>query len=158
MKPVLLVGEDNPFGADPRFALYDQPVNSSGQRLRTRILGLTRHTYFGPLISRVNLCGSAWDTTVARQRAASLMSSGEYHAIVTLGRKVARAFYLSVDFFEVEAMPSVETIDSYEVVKVLSLPHPSGLSRAWNNPSTYVEARLLLADIAPHVPWGEELP
>ena len=55
---VLLVGEVNPYGADPRMALYHLPRGASGDRLR-EILGLDDATYIRRL-SRVNLCTGRW--------------------------------------------------------------------------------------------------
>lgn len=156
---VLLVGEDNPHSLDADYALFDHPVGCSGHRLRTRILGLSRRTYLGPLVKRVNLCThSSWSRWEARQAASDILSGqatlfGRLDArpavVVALGRKVATAFDLSVEFFDVQVV---------EGVSVVSLPHPSGLSRAWNDPAAAPRARELLALVAPHVPWGEELP
>ena len=38
---------------------------------------------------------------------------------------------------------------------LVSLPHPSGLCRAWNEPSAVARARDILRRACPDVPWGE---
>ena len=35
------------------------------------------------------------------------------------------------------------------------LPHPSGLSRAWNEAGAYERARALLREVSPEIRWGE---
>lgn len=89
MKP-LLVGEQNPYGADPKFALYPYPENSGGER----------------------------------------------PAIVLLGAKVVRAlnFTAYTPFLWIRA------------TWLVILPHPSGLSRAWNEPGAYERARAVLRE------------
>jgi len=54
MRPVL-VGEANPWGSDPFYALYPYPERYAGWRLCHLILGLYRRTYLG-YFDRVNLC------------------------------------------------------------------------------------------------------
>lgn len=63
MKP-LLVGEQNPYGADPKFALYPYPENSAGGRLCFKVFGLTRHEYLARF-DRVNLCSGKWSMSRA---------------------------------------------------------------------------------------------
>jgi hypothetical protein len=147
---VILVGECNPYGGSPDYALFDEPSDSSGGRLRRRVLGLSRETYFGPLVERLNLCqGREWNAAEARLAAAAVLrGAAEGGAVVVaLGRRVASALGFRAKFFESQELAGAT---------VLSLPHPSGLSRLWNEPGARARARGALAALVPGVPWGEE--
>jgi hypothetical protein len=37
---------------------------------------------------------------------------------------------------------------------MISIPHPSGLNRRWNEPGPVDHVRTLLRSIAPEIPWG----
>lgn len=149
--PALIVGEHNPLSSDPEHALYDLPVGCSGHRLRTRILGLSRASYHDPgLVRRVNLYDSA-DASVARgeRRAERIVAAGSlYSVVVLLGVKVRAAFGGRPEFFRSEVRGRAT---------LLSLPHPSGLCHEWNDECAATVARVTLRELAPHVPWGEEL-
>lgn len=145
--PVLFVGEMNPYGSDPSYALYDAPTKASGYRLRTMVLGVSRETYLDPcVIARVNLCEGEWDRSRAKHRAAELLTCArDYSAIVLLGKKVRDAFGLrsgSLVLYRVAGVPFVH------------LPHPSGLSRSWDDPATVEKARSLLREVT-SLPIGE---
>src|SRR5271154_3443225 len=87
---VLFVGENNPYGAAPEFALYCYPPGCAGYRLR-RIFGLPQHQYLA--LHRTNLCVGDWSKARAQQRAAELLSPGvSWDVIVLLGRKVTEVF------------------------------------------------------------------
>jgi hypothetical protein len=131
----LLVGELNPYGVDPRFALYPGPAGSAGHRLCEKVLDLTPKQYIG-LFDRVNLCSSKWSVAEARREAEHILSENRWPVIVLLGRKVSTAFGLgdSVPF-------TVRTLGDR---KVAILPHPSGRCREWNDPSSFVNARTVL--------------
>lgn len=130
MRP-LLVGEVNPFGSNPAFALYPLPERSSGGRLM-KILGLTYRQYL-KRFDRINLCEWEWRMGQARHRAEWLVSTYPDRVIVLLGAKVSRAFGVPYEPFT--------THGAYRV-----LPHPSGLNRAWNDPSAVEKARNLLKE------------
>jgi hypothetical protein len=130
VKP-LLVGEANPYGADPYYALYPLPENASGGRL-ARILGLSESQYLR-LFDRRNLCPMEWSAPVARAQAENIRAEGREH-VVLLGAKVARAF--GFDY-----APFTGSKHFY------LLPHPSGLCRVWNEPDAVQRARQLLAPI-----------
>ena len=139
---VLIVGESNPYGQDPRFALYHWPRNASGNRLREH-LGLTDVEYHKLL--KVNLCRRQWDMREARWRAQELMR-GPFDVLVLLGAKVRAAF----DGPE----PFTCTHDPRAGFPILvGLPHPSGLNRTWLEPDARVRAVGLLQEVAPGVPW-----
>lgn len=136
VKP-LLVGETNPYGADPKFALYPLPEKSAGGRLCTKIMGLTRLEYL-QRFDRVNLCAGKWSMKEARHRAVDLLGTDERSTLVLFGAKVTRAF--DIDFF-----PFQITHRQHER-RVVILPHPSGLCRAWNEPGAYERARAVLRE------------
>lgn len=155
---ILLVGELNPFGADPRYALYHLPRHSSGNRLRC-LLGLTDLEYHR-LLDKANLCDGKWSARKALERLGALLDSrGPGGVVVLLGarvrgvaRRLAREKYgadLGLDFF------TVLEVGEGELRRILvSLPHPSGLCRAWNEPGSVTRARRLLTVLAPGVSWG----
>lgn len=138
---VVVVGEVNPYGADPRLALYHLPRRASGDRLRV-ILGLSDADYLRHLARR-NLCAGRWDCAVARRVAQSLLEE-DFSAYVLLGRRVAGAFRVPYGF-EV-ARRGLKTL--------VSLPHPSGLCRVWNEPGSTGRAREILRRHVLGVPWG----
>lgn len=84
MKP-LIVGELNPYGSDPRYALYHLPRHASGNRLR-EIMGLTDVEYSRGL-DKVNLCVGRWSLTAARA-ACELLFKEQRPCFVLLGKKV----------------------------------------------------------------------
>lgn len=142
----LLVGEDNPYQSPPAFDLWPEPVGCAGWRLCTKILGLSEIDYL-ERFRRVNLCRGGWSDVRARARAAELQEAAlPEDLFVLLGRKVARAFDPG----------SGEAFTRYRVllggVKPLTycfLPHPSGRSRVWNDPTAIPRVRALLAGLLP---------
>jgi hypothetical protein len=139
---VLVVGEVNPYGADPKFALYPRPRHASGNRLR-EIMGLTDACYMR-LLARVNLCAGKWEPRQARLSALDVLEAGNHPVLVLLGAKVRAAF---------EGPPAFQVVQGLDA-KLVGLPHPSGLCRAWNEPGAVERARAALAEAAPWVPWG----
>jgi hypothetical protein len=157
---VLLVGELNPFGANPYYALYHLPRGSSGNRLRL-IMGLSDDAYERRLM-KTNLCTGQWDSKRARVNLEILVDGlGSGSAVVLLGsrvRGVARRFLrdrFNVDhdlsFFTGLELDSGSRRRSY-----VCLPHPSGLCRLWQEPGAVAKARQVLAEFVPWVPWGED--
>lgn len=144
---VAIVGELNPYGADPRYALYHEPRNASGDRLR-RILGLSVRSYV-PL-AKYNLCSVEWSTSKARARAADIMA--EHKVIIALGAKVRTAFmYWRIGIPEPAGVPFVHQGNDHVMV---ALPHPSGLCRTWNDPGVVERARELVK-LNAGLPCGE---
>jgi hypothetical protein len=121
------VGEANPYGDDPYFALYPAPDGCSGYRLCCLILRMRISDYLREF-ERVNLCWRDWDAKEARQRALEL--SIIPRPKILLGAKVAKSFGFT-------PFRPFELVDD----KVVVLPHPSGLSRSWNDPGAYQRAR-----------------
>jgi len=147
----LLVGELNPYGSDPRMALFPRPRLAAGNRLRLH-LGLTDQQYLD-LFDRANLCVGKWSTKEARSRALELFAEG-YRlgrpAIVLLGAKVSAAFRSAVlkDAYSnsTEACAGFFRVLDAVGPKVVLLPHPSGRSRVWNDPTSRDKAREVLRE------------
>lgn len=136
-KKPLLVGESNPYGSDPKYALYPAPDGCSGHRLCCLILGMRRRDYIASF-DRVNLCDGKWSIGDARMKALSLWSNpGRF---ILLGSKVCKAWETPFIPFSV--------IDGGTC---LVLPHPSGLCRIWNEPDAIARARDAVAQFAPEL-------
>jgi hypothetical protein len=130
VKP-LIVGEVNPYGSDPTFALFPLPEGASGYRLR-KILGLTQDEYLRAF-DRANLCTGRWSAEAARE-AAEQIDSQDRCAVILLGRKVAKAFGLgSRELFT-------------RCGRYVLLPHPSGRCRSWNDAARVEWARRLVRE------------
>jgi hypothetical protein len=145
---LLFVGETNPYGQDPRFALYHYPRHASGNKLREH-LGLTDEVY--EAIPKMNLCTGKWSAKVGRERADAIKGqvSTDLEVVVLLGANVRDAFgFFSQEFFQVKKLPGV-------IPKFVLLPHPSGLSRPWNWPRADQTARELMRSVYPQLQWGK---
>lgn len=145
---VLLVGEANPYGSAPEFALYCHPPGCAGYRLR-RILGLAQYQYLG--LHRTNLCPTDWSLREARRRAQLLVAdpSAPWRVVVMLGRKVSDAFEYDQPFFT----HGVASRTDGEMILV-SLPHPSGRNTGSWSGQAPMRARQILRELAPELPWG----
>lgn len=131
MKP-LLVGEQNPYGSHPDYAMYPEPEGCAGHRMCHRVIGLGADDYMERW-ARINLCPRAWSARVAKANAATILEV--WHApIVMLGSKVSRAFGFGFVPFSHEALPNAGAFR-------VTLPHPSGLCRIWNEPLAFERAR-----------------
>jgi len=160
---ILVVGEVSPLLNGGAIALSRLPKNSSWDRLR-RLLGLSDADYDG-CMTKTNLCAEKWHMYKARQRAREIWSSvlgriGEYSdcdVLVMLGSRVREIFggmgLGHVDYFGYRCLPH-----SLPHLKVVSLPHPSGRSRAWNDPSSRTRSIAVMSAVAPWVPWGKWSP
>lgn len=155
----LFVGEDNPLSTDPAHALINYPSNCSGHRLQSAILRVDEDDYLATW--RTNLCEGGWDLDVARKRARVLCcgdrpwsvwgddldpdaANGDdvparalHGAIVLLGRRVALAF---ADLLG-EIMDPFEDRLFDGGLRVVALPHPSGMNRVWNINGNILRAR-----------------
>ena len=138
LRPVL-VGESNPYGDDPRYALYPSPDGCSGHRLCRLVLGMHCRDYLSAF-DRVNLCGGYWSMREARQMAVQLLAERAGSAsLILLGSKVCRAFGVAyVPFTVADGV-------------LLRLPHPSGLCRVWSDPRAFARARAAIASFVPEV-------
>lgn len=120
---IVLVGEANPYGNDPHFALYPSPQGSAGYRLCILIMQLTRATYLADF-DRVDLCKDKWNIFEATATASTLTDRWA----ILCGTKVAKAFAYGF------SPPSRHG-------KHLVIPHPSGLCRMWTQPGMLKSVR-----------------
>ncbi len=149
----VLVGELNPYGDRPYFALYDEPITSAGGRMCRLVCGLHPRTYRA--LDRVNLCTGKWSAPASRSRAASLRVTYVGRVLVLLGRKVQAAFGTpDTDPYTILPWGGAGPIPG-DGTRLVILPHPSGLCREWNVPGALLRARGVLARACPDVPWGE---
>jgi hypothetical protein len=138
MKP-LLVGEANPYGGDPYYALYPAPDGCSGHRLCCLILGMARHDYL-EVFDRINLCPHRWNMREARQRAETIWTGEQAPRVILCGSKVATAWQVPFVPFEIS-----------EGGTVLVLPHPSGLCRLWAQRDSFRRARTAVKMLCPEI-------
>ncbi len=145
----LLVGEANPFGGGPDWALFPSPENSSGARLCRLVFGLSRETYLATF-ARANLLSAPaagrWNAHLASRAASNLILKHEPSVVVGLGKKVADAFGVP------GPMPSSRHFRDFLFV---GIPHPSGRCHAWSDPETLARCREALRNAMPDVPFGE---
>lgn len=147
---VTVIGELNPFGVNPRLALYHLPRTSSGNRLRI-IMGLSDVEY--SKLRKLNLCIGKWDSVRAKACAFACIigakeSSDTHDLLILLGSKVRDAFGVPNKEFWWEEQGGNTTL--------VTLPHPSGRNPVWNNPGAITKARKLLKQHAPLIPWGQD--
>jgi len=130
-KRVFLVGEHNPYGSDPKFALYPLPPRATGGRLAA-VLGMQSGAYLHAFERRNLLTAVKWSAPLAREAANRVRAElRDGDALVLLGARVSAAFgYPFAPLAEHRGL--VHGAVGYEV---LVIPHPSGLSRAWNDPA-----------------------
>lgn len=139
MKP-LLVGELNPYGPDPQFALWPDPPGCAGWRLCHVILGMEEREYLRAF-DRANLCLGGWSLTAARSRADELVR--ERTAIVALGAKVASAFRVPFKPYR----DFIRCLVGSHVAHIAVLPHPSGRCRLWNDQANVNRARQFVGSV-----------
>lgn len=142
----LLIGEANPYGSDPYFALYPEPEGSAGHRLCHLVLGFEHAAAYLRAFGRANLCRRDWNMKAARQSAVNMREVTNFQAVL-LGRKVAAAFRCEdVPPFTVHRPWGDNFPNRWMVV----LPHPSGLCREWNGPAAFLRARELVQSVYPY--------
>lgn len=139
MKPVL-VGEYNPYGSNPRFALFPNPRSSAGGRLCYDIFGMNAAEYLRSF-DRMNLLEIAkWSASLARSRAASLLTDNPGRTFILLGSNVCKAFGFEFKPFSSDAR-------LVPPGRIIRLPHPSGRCLLWNAPDAAETARRLVAEV-----------
>lgn len=88
--------------------------------------------------------GSAWNARAAAARAAELRPTlAEYRGVICLGRRVGQAMIPGGSGF-----PFFRWIDDVRGARLVVIPHPSGVSRWWNEPANVVQAKVFLRDLA----------
>ena len=148
MAKVLLLGENNPYGDDPHFALYPSPVGCTGWRLCHKVLELPADTYLEKFERRNLLQRPKWSAPLARLAARTLLAElGEGARVVVLGARVATALDLPSTPFETYDLDACLLPARMNLpmiprgVRIAVLPHPSGLCRVWGSPNSYERAR-----------------
>lgn len=139
VKP-LLVGE-----APSKNEATEAPLAGRVGRRLASLCGLSFEEYLD-FFERVNLLhvrqdtkekGFEFDFVAATQAAHALWLSEDAFAsgrtILLLGRRVARAFSETTEYFEGRTTAS-------QGIKIYVLPHPSGVSRWWNEEANYRRA------------------
>lgn len=143
---VLLLGECNPQSDDPRHALWPDPPGCAGHRLRD-IMGVDGPTYLS--YWRTNLCNPTWDSKDAMHRAWELLLDDcPWTTIVMLGRKVEKSmrFFGAIEIFGSRLVERELPPDVSHPVTLVSLPHPSGVCREWNEIDAVPRARKILRE------------
>ena len=148
---VTIVGEHNPYGADPRYALYPAPERSAGGRL-CKVLGLSRPDYIARFRRRNLLTGDRdgfrWSAPKAREAAAEILLELEAgDALVLLGARVCAAFYASFIPCEATVVVGRDRQGARCAFRALTVPHPSGRSRLWNERGMVQRARVAILDM-----------
>lgn len=150
-----LIGESNPHqkpGEDPshKYDLYPLPKGASGHRLCKLVLGMEMTTYLRSFIRR-DLLTVKWSVAAARSAASLVWRESGTAPLVLLGAKVSAAFGLAYMPFTSIDHGCVDGLR-----KVVILPHPSGLCRAWQEQGAFTRARNLviplLTEPLPKVP------
>lgn len=146
-----LIGECNPYqrpGEDPdhTYDLFPRPTNASGGRLCRLILEMSESTYLRSFTRR-DLLEGKWSVPRARMAAEALWRESGTAPLVLLGAKVAAAFGLPY-----QPMTSIDHGSPVGIRRVVLLPHPSGLNRAWHVPGAYAQAGALVRALLPVTP------
>jgi hypothetical protein len=146
-RSVVIVGEDNPLSADPRYALYHEPAGCAGHRLQSSILGLLPRRSYLP-IWRTNLCVGGWRPDMAADRAKMLSRpDSPWTLVIMLGVRVADAFS-EVTHVSVAPLTASGAFGGSSI-RFVNLPHPSGRNLAWNDRRKISAARTLLSRLCP---------
>lgn len=157
-----LIGEHNPYQdgqseADRRkFALYPAPDRSAGARL-CRVLGLPRAEYLRRFERRNLLAALPWSAPAARAAARRILDGDVAlgDGLILLGAKVAAAFLVDFKIGPEPFRPQTISIVSSRTIDCLVLPHPSGRSHLWNDPSMQERVRLAVRSfVSATAPFG----
>ena len=143
-----LIGENNPYSDDPYFALYPRPTTASGYRLCAKIMGLREATYLDVFERRNLLSQPRWSVRLARRSAGRILLDAGEAPLILCGAKVAAAFSLPTKPFEVHELVDGGCFHG-NPRKVVVIPHPSGLSRTWNESGAIARARAAIGAAVP---------
>lgn len=156
---VWLVGMNNPYGSDERYALYPEPKNAAGDRLCRVILGMDQRDYMRSFIRRNTMKGD-WKLSQAKVAAASLfreLPTGA--AVILLGQQVWEA-WRAVDPWRLSRVvdgkplgwnPFMIRRDDLGDLTYILFPHPSGLCRLWNDRGNIALARRVVRLVCPEL-------
>lgn len=137
---IVLVGMNNPYGADPKYALYPMPATSAGGRLfkmlRAASDGDLGMSEYARIFDRINLVSGDWDRRLAEAKATDLVINGNYarRRVVLLGQEVKNAFLKTSTIALPESHARWQYCSRSGAERWATLPHPSGRCRDWNDP------------------------
>lgn len=142
---ITLIGEFNPYSPDPKMALYPIPAAGAGARGARvmRALDMSEDAYLSTFVRHDLLHEPRWSVPEARRRARDILRTSESR-MVLLGARVAAAFGLT-PFWGFCFQQRTVVLHGDVTRRVLVLPHPSGRSRAWNEPYARDRARAAFA-------------
>lgn len=123
------------------------PEGASGRRL-ARILGVERVSEVAATVNLFDQPTTVWVFEEAEARARSLLDARREARWILCGRRVARAFGLAADAPWMDWSP----LDYGRLAAVL--PHPSGLSRWWNESANVEGARAWLETAVRDEAWA----
>lgn len=138
-KPILL-GLINPHNTEP---LYVRPVGCSGYRLSSflrEFSALTEDDYLNLFDRRNLLVSNEDDPHIAADEFRSTLGSGDN--VILLGEAVRRALTTSIDLPKMLIHPI--TVDD---VTYRQIPHPSGLTRFYNDSVARQLVAMMLLDL-----------
>lgn len=151
---VWLVGMNNPYGSDERYALYPEPRGAAGDRLCRVILGMDMRDYMRSFVRRNTMKGN-WRLSEAKVSAASVFRElPPGTTVVLLGQQVWEAWKAVIPTRLPGApswAPFLTKRDQVGDLTFITFPHPSGLSRAWNDKSNISLARSTLRAACPQL-------
>jgi hypothetical protein len=137
---IWLVGESDPH-SDLEVDALHPGAGTVGGRLCREILGLEPREYISKFVRRnLLLAGEKWSASLARATADFIREESRGAPLALLGRRVAEAFGTDFVPFRVRS-------------GVLTLPHPSGRCRLWNDPNSYATARAALRALERSATW-----
>lgn len=149
MKPVI-VGMNNPYSDDPKYALYPHPRASAGHRLfeMLRMAGarkgveVTSLTYVDAF-DRVNLLNETrWDPAKASRSAPETLKLLRNRKVVLCGKSSAKILGIKRADFNLALQYNTSWDFNYVVI-----PHPSGLCREYNIAETVQRVGDLLLEL-----------
>jgi hypothetical protein len=144
MKAILL-GMNNPYGGDPRYALYPHPPRCTGQRiyemLRTVRDDVTTLNYIEGF-DRRNLVVGEWSMKVARACARKFLDDVDGRSVLVFGAQTWAALGIDAD----RPAPGKFVTTLYGAV-LYWLPHPSGRCLWYNDQRNRAVAATLLRDL-----------
>lgn len=148
---VWLIGENNPYGTDQRYALYHEPKGAAGDRLCRLVLGLEWRDYMRHFHRRNTLVGSKWSALKAREGAALIFAeTAPGDAVVLCGKKVWDAWFRLLQIADSYRQWQPYCVHTGPESRLFaSIPHPSGLNRVWGAPGAFQLARETVLIAAP---------
>lgn len=139
----LIIGMNNPRSVAPEHALYPLPEGCSGNRLWRMlydVAGTSMRSYVDGF-ERRNLVVGEWNKLEARRRATEMCANGLIHDrhVLLLGEEVRMAFGLEKQL--------IHPLIRFGGAVFRQLPHPSGRTHWYNDPTHRLLAGLVLEEM-----------